>query len=183
MTLTPYQAAILTADLALPKYNGMTAAQAWTWLTAPNGQQQTVTVNTGVLLTPATVAKLLGPTKANAIAAAFLAAFPQIGPSLLASGVDPLDADTQAFMGQLVAAGTITQADAAALLALATTQVTVGPPQPNFDAEFSGQNWPSVTDAGQLDPTGNSKAINGFPNCGELLQADFNACWAAAGRS
>src|ERR1700722_12586288 len=185
MTLTLYQQAILAAELKKAQFNGMTSAQAWTWLTAPGQQQTTQQVPSGAMLTPGVVALAIGPTKANAIASAFASAFPAIGSMIESTGVNPLDTtEVQPFLQSLVTAGTLTQTDFNTLVALGTTTQTVGPPGPRFDSEFGPVNWPSINpETGAVDPTGTSPPISGFPNCGSLLEADFDTCCSNAGRS
>lgn len=156
MNLTQYQQIILTAELAKSDYNGMTSSQAWDWLTIPV-YQSTVSVNSGVLLTPSIISSAIGPTKANAIASAFATTYPAIASMILNDGIDPTDAtEIQPFLQTLVVSGAITQADFNKLVALGTTTLNVGSLQSRFDQRFKPSNWSAHIDLdGNFDVIGN----------------------------
>jgi hypothetical protein len=223
MALNRYCQAILQQELGKPDYDGMTASQAWVWLTVPVNPS-TTTVDTGVLLTPDVVEKALGSVKAEALANAIRAAVPVRGDLFISEGLDPLDKTLPAFLRSLVTSGKVAHADMNTLLALGQETVIARPAQARFDERFQPANWPphvdlsgNAVDASDLsycqscntknplpaptncinpdcnrpllagaDPQhrriGPAMGLNGFINCLQLQQDDFNAAWATAGR-
>lgn len=172
--LNAYCANVLKAELAKADYNGMTADQAWAWLTQPVAQAP-VSTPTGALLTPVAVARLLGPAKAEAVAAALKSAFPTVADHLMSEGVDPLAPATETFFASLVASNVLTSGDVTTLTATGTLTVTPPPLPPRFHERFNTDAWPHVAEDGTVG-TASDKAIHGFPNA--ILRADFDAAWA-----
>lgn len=177
LMLSDYCKNILRVELSKPDYDGMTVDQAWAWLTQPI--TATTSTPTGKRLTPAIVAGLIGPVKANAIASQLKIAFPAISEHLMAEGIDSTNSDSQVFIAGLVAGGVLTSGDAAKLAAVgvATTTTTS---QARFDERFRPHNWPHVAEDGTIG-TDEDKAIHGFPNA--IERSDFDAAWQAAGKS
>lgn len=175
--LDTYCSNVLARELRGPDYDGLTADQAWAWLTQP--AVTTSDEDTHLPLTPLVAARVLGPVKANAVAAKVAASLPAIAASLMSSGVDLSDPTTAGFLASLVDGASVLAADVQALVALGKRTVTTTAP-PRMDRRFDPARWPHVAADGgegsESDP-----AIHGFPNA--LGRADFDACWALAGRS
>lgn len=164
---------VLAAELRKPDYDGMTADEGWAWLCLPQQTQQTHV--TGALLTPVVAAKVLGPVKANVLAARTRAARPDIADALMREGVNLSDPLTAAFLGSLVG-GPISQADVDALLALGTRTVIQAHP-PRFGRRFGPAQWPHVAADGT--PGGpDDGSIRGFPNA--IERDEFDRAWAEA---
>lgn len=171
--LNAYCRNVLITELSGPDYAGMTADQAWDWLTEP--AVTTAQEETGARLTPLLAASVVGPAAANLIAAKVRAALPAIADDLLRDGVSLADPSTAPFLGSLVGDG-VTQAHVDALLALRYRAVTVTATA-RFDRRFDPERWPHVNADG-LPGGDHDPAITGFPNA--VTRDEFNDAWLAA---
>ena len=170
---------ILQTDLADPFYNGMTEIQAYNALFVGTSTTSTTTTTVPFALTPLAVGHVLGPAKAEAIAKAFVAAFPTVGPAMIQEGPNASDQVTQGFLSQLVAGNVIAQADMNALVALGQQTVTqTVETSPLMPTRFNGNACNVLRAKVNLPPQGVSPP---FPNF--VSQADFQAAWLAAGRT
>lgn len=169
--MLPFHLDSLGTDLALSEWDGLTADAAFARLTEPTAT--TSQVPTGYRITPLDASAMLGPAKAQAIAAALRQAYPDIAESLMGSGIDPTNASAGGFFTGLVQASVLTPEDVAAVMARCVRTVTTTTP-PLFLSRFGRAVWPEQ--AGNY-PTG----VPGFPN--RILRAEFDAAWAQAGRN
>lgn len=174
--LTPYQQKVLQQELISSDYNGMTVDQAWIWLMSPivTSTQQL----TNISLTPVLVSKVLGPLKANALAANVRTMLPEISDSLMQGGVNLSDQVTIQFLPSLVG-GLITLNDINVLLALGVQTVTITSSR-RFESRFDPIRWPHITSDGQIG-SDSDPALSGFPN--DLIRSDFDITWITAGRT
>lgn len=177
MPLSPYRANVLKTELADSAYDGMTADQAWDWLMVPTVSQSQEP--THAMLTPRLAASVIGPLKAEALAAKIKAALPNTADAYLLGGVDLSDDATSAFLDYCVDGTTVLQADVNTLKALGTRTVTTTT-KARFSQRFYPGRWPHVAEDGTPGGPGDSM-LSGFPN--QISRADFDTAWAAAGRS
>lgn len=174
--LNDYCAAVLARELAKADYDGMSADEAYAWLTQPS--DASAQAPTHAKLTPLLAAATIGPAKAEALAAKIQAALPTIAGPLMAQGVDLSDALTAAFLGSMVDGEGVLQTDVEALLSLGTRGVSASLPA-RFSRRFSPDSWPHVAEDGS-EGDENDPAIHGFPNL--ITREEFDLGWAAAGR-
>lgn len=177
--LDDYCATVLRRELSGADYDGKTVDEAWAWLMLPRAQAP-LSEPTGLRLTPVILAGLVGAAKAEACATALKAAYPVIGDHLMREGIDPLKAESAAFLGGLVAATVLSTEDAVAITAAAARPIPVPSLPRRFDRRFDPDRWPHVAADGDVGKD-SDPAIHGFPN--DIDRADFNAAWLAAGRS
>ena len=149
--LTDSQKETLKIELQKNDYDGMSSAEAHTFLFWPKTEtEQTVTKTP---LTPLTVAKVLGAAKAEIIATAVKSAYPNIADNLLINGLDPASMELQGFLQYLVTQNALTSEEVTDLLDayLVTTTVTKTIPPLSATVFDSVAGFPNFVDFVDFD--------------------------------
>ncbi len=175
--LSLYCAKVLERELQKSDYDNMTADQGWAWLMLPVTSSHNE--DTHIRLTPLMAAGVLGPVKANALAAKVKSVLPDIADNLMRDGVDLSDPLTGVFLDSLVDGSTVHVEDVVILKAIGKRTITVTSPR-RFDRRFDPEHWPHVSEDGTEGMPDTDQAIHGFPN--DIKREHFDLAWQKAGR-
>ena len=169
--LTNNNKSILKTELLKSTYNGMTAIIAYQFLYDPVTNVIATTIQPPKLK-PLAVAALLGPSKSEAIASAFIGAFPHIAANLMNDGIDPANPNTVGFLISLKNAGQLTQNDLDLMLNPVTKTTNEICPPRAYNT-FNSENIAKL----RLDANVPIPSIDeaGFPNVVDF--SDFELAW------